>query len=192
MTDKKKNKTILIAVAVLVLAGASAYGFMNIEKLEVFVKKSTGSESQDLLALALGSEQAGDSDKALGYYQGFIDAHSDASTKTDPGVSTAYASMGNIYFKQFKYPKAIEYLKTALDHSNLYVDPNSQQVADQWFSLASIYDKQGEVKTALTHYKNSRDILVKLDGNTDKVDKVIDELEDYMVNANLHTRSSAS
>ena len=156
MTDKKKNKTILIAVAVLVLAGASAYGFMNIEKLEVFVKKSTGSESQDLLALAQGAEQAGDSDKALSYYQGFLDVHSDATTKTDPGLSTAYAGMGNIYFKQFKYPKAIEYLKKALDHSNLYVDPNSQQVADQWFSLASIYDKQGEVKTALSHYKNSR------------------------------------
>ena len=192
MTDKKKNKTILIAVAVLVLAGAGAYGFMNIEKLEVFVKKSTGSESQDLLALALGAEQAGDSDKALRYYQGFLDAHSDDSTKTDPGVSTAYAGMGNIYFKQFKYPKAIEHLKKALDHSNLYVDPNSQQVADQWFSLASIYDKQGEVQMALDNYKNSRNILVKLDGNTDKVNKVIDELEDYMVNANMHTRSSAS
>ena len=188
MTEKKKNKTILIAVVALVLAGAGVYGYMNIEKLEVLVKKSTGSDSQDLLALAKGAEQSGDYDKAMGYYQGYVSASSD----TDPGVGTAYAGMGSIYFKQFKYPKAIEYLKKALEHSNLYVNPKNEQVADQWFILASVYDKQGDIKLALDHYKNSRAILVKLDGNTDKVDKMIDELEDYMVNANLQTRSSAS
>lgn len=192
MTGKKKNKTILIAVATLVLAGAGVYGYMNMEKLEVLVKKSTGSDSRDLLALAQAAEQSGDYNKALGYYQGFVDVHSDATAKTDPAVGTAYASMGDIYLKQFKYNKAIEYLKKGLDLSTQYGDKNSQRTADQWFSLASIYDKQGEIKTALVNYKNSRDILVKLDGDTAKVDKVIDELEDYMVNANLQTHSSAS
>lgn len=187
MTGKKKNKTILIAVAALVLAGVGVYGYMNVEKLEVMVKKTTGSDSQDLLALAKTAEQDGDNDKALGYYQGFVSVHSD----TDPGVGTAYAGMGSIYLKQFKYPKAIEYLKKALDHSAQYAGKQSQQAADQWFILASVYDKQGEIKTALDHYKNSRAIQVKLDGDTGKVDKVIDELEDYMVNANLQTRSSS-
>ena len=191
MTGKKKNKTILIAVAALVLAGVGVYGYMNVEKLEVMVKKTTGSTSQDLLELAKGAEQSGDYDKALGYYQGFVDVHSDAPANTDPGVGIAYAGMGNIYLKQFKYPKAIEYLKKALDHSTQYAGKQSQQAADQWFSLASIYDKQGEIKTALDHYKNSRAIQVKLDGDTGKVDQVIDELEDYMVNANLQTRSSS-
>ena len=190
MTGKKKNKTILIAVAALVLAGVGVYGYMNMEKLEIMVKKTTGSDSQDLLALAKGAEQAGDNDKALDYYQGFLDVHSDAPANTDSGVGTAYAGMGNIYFKQFKYPKAIEYLKKALDHSTQYGGQQSQQAADHWFLLASVYDKQGEIKTALDHYKNSRDILAKLDGDTAKVDKMIDELEDYMVNANLQTRSS--
>ena len=188
MTGKKKNKTILIAVAALVLAGAGVYAYMNMEKLEVLIKKTTGSNSQDLLALAVEAEQSGDYDKALGYYQGFVDVHSDAPANTD--VGTAYASMGNIYLKQFKYPKAIEYLKKGLDHSTQYGGKNSQLTADHWFALASIYDKQGEIKTALNHYKNSRNILVKLDGDTGRVDKVIDELEDYMVNANLQSRSS--
>jgi tetratricopeptide (TPR) repeat protein len=186
MTGKKKNKTILIAVAALVLAGGGVYGYMNLEKLEILVKKTTGSDSQDLLALAKGAEQSGDYDKAMGYYQGYVSA----SSNTDPNVGTAYAGMGNIYFKQFKYNKAIEYLKKGLDHSTQYGDKNSQQTADRWFILASVYDKQGEIKTALDHYKNSRNILVKLEGDTSKVDKMIDELEDYMVNANLQTRSS--
>jgi len=190
MTGKKKNKTILIAVAALVLAGAGVYAYMNMEKLEVLVKKTTGSNSQDLLALAVEAEQSGDYDKALGYYEGFVDVHSDAPANTDPAVGTAYASMGDIYLKQFKYPKAIEYLKKGLDHSTQYGGKNNQLTADHWFALASIYDKQGEIKTALDHYKNSRNILVKLDGDTGRVDKVIDELEDYMVNANLQSRSS--
>ncbi len=189
MTGKKKSKTILIIVAALVLAGAGVYGYINMEKLEVLVKKTTGSDSQDLLALAQEAEQAGNNDKALDYYQGFLDVHSDAPANTDPGVGTAYAGMGNIYFKQFKYSKAIEYLKKALDHSTQYAGKQSQQAADRWFILASIYDKQGEIKTALDHYKNSRDIRAKLDGDTEKVDKVIDELENYMVNANLQTSS---
>ena len=190
MTGKKKNKTILIAVAVLVLAGVGVYGYMNVEKLEVMVKKTTGSNSQDLLALAKGAEQSGDYDKALDYYQGFVDVHSGAPAHTDPGVGIAYAGMGNIYFQQFKYPKAIEYLKKALDHSTQYAGKQSQQAADQWFILASVYDKQGEIKLALDHYKNNRDIEAKLGGDTEKVDTVIDELENYMVNANLQTRSS--
>lgn len=191
MTGKKKNKTILIVVAALVLVAAGVYAYINMEKLEVMVRKSTGSDSQDLLALAQKAEQAGNHDKALGYYQGFLDVHSAAPANTDPGVGTAYAGMGNIYFKQFKYPKAIEYFKKALDHSTQYVGKRSQQTADHWFYLASVYDKQGEVKMALDHYKNSRRIMAKLDKDTGKVDKVIDELEDYMVNANLQTRSSS-
>ena len=186
MTGKKKNKTILIIVAAVVLAGAGAYGFMNMETLEILAKKTTGSESQDLLAMAKEAEQNGDNDKAMGYYEGYANTHSD----TDPGVGTAYAGMGNIYLKQLKYPKALEYLKKALDHSNQYVGKQSQQTADHLFLLGSVYDKQGEIKTALDHYKNSRDILVKLDGDTEQVDKMIVALEDFMVNVNLQTSSS--
>ena len=46
------------------------------------------------------------------------------------------------------------------------------------------------MKEALEHYKNSRDIQSKLGRDTEKVDKVIDELENYMVNAKLQSRSS--
>jgi tetratricopeptide (TPR) repeat protein len=191
MTGKKKSKTILIAVATLILVGAGVYGYMNMEKLEVLVKKSTGSNTQDLLALAQAAEQSGDNDKALGYYQGFIDVNSDAPANTDPNVGIAYASMGNIYLKQFKYNEATEYLKKGLDHSTQHGGKDSTLTAEHWYSLASIYDKQGEVKTALEHYKNSRAILVKLDVDTGKVDKMIDELEDYMVNASLHTSSTS-
>ncbi len=191
MTGKKKNKTILIIVAALVLVGVGIYGFMNMEKLEILVKKSTGSDSRDLLALAVEAEQAGDSDKALEYYQGFLDVHSDAPANTDPSVGTAYAGMGNIYFKQFKYPKALDYLKKALDHSTQYAGKQSPQLADHWFYLAAVYDKQGDVKLALDHYKNSRSIQAKLGVDTGRVDTVIDELENYMVNANLQTRSSS-
>ncbi len=186
MIGKNKNKIILITVAALVLMGAGVYGYFNLEKLEVLIKKSTGSNSEDLLALAKQAESAGNHDKALDYYQGFVSAHSD----TDPDVGIAYAGIGNIYLKQFKYNKAIEYLKKGLDHSAKYAGKQSQQAADQWFILASVYDKQGEIQMALDHYKNSRDIQVKLGGDTGKVDKMIDELEDYMVNANLQTRSS--
>jgi tetratricopeptide (TPR) repeat protein len=105
-------------------------------------------------------------------------------------VGSVHASMGNIFFKKFKYSQAIEHFKKALDHSTQYGGKQSQQSADYWFALASVYDKQGEVKTALDHYKNCRDIQVKLGGDTGKVDQVIDELEDYMVNANLQSRSS--
>jgi tetratricopeptide (TPR) repeat protein len=191
MTGKKNNKTILITVAALVLMGAGVYVYFNFEKLEVLVKKSTGSDSRDLLALAVEAEQSGDYNKALDYYQGFLDVHSDAPANTDPGVGTAYAGIGNIHFKQFKYPKALEYLKKALDHSTRYSGQQSQQAADHWLFLAAVYDKQGEVKTALDHYKNSRNIQAKLGGDTAKVDTVIDELENYVVNANLQTSSSS-
>lgn len=191
MNGKKKNKIILITVAAIVLVGAGVFAYFNLEKLEVMAKKSAGSSSHDLLALASEAEQAGNFDKALDYYQGFLDVHSDAPANTDPGVGTAYAGMGNIYFKRFKYAKAIEYLKKALDHSSQYAGKQSQQTADHWFSLASVYDKQGEVKMALEHYKNSRNIQAKLGGDTAKVDTVIDELENYMVNANLQTSSSS-
>ena len=191
MTGMKKNKIILITVTALVLMGAGVYGYFNIEKLEIMAKKSSGSDSQDLLALAAKAEQAGNHDKALDYYQGFLDVHLDAPANADPGVGTAYAGMGNIYFKQFKYPKALDYLKKALDHSTQYAGKQSQQTADHWFYLAAVYDKQGEVKTALDHYKNSRNIQAKLGGDTGKVDTVIDELENYMVNANLHSSSAS-
>ena len=191
MNAKKKNKIILITVTALVLAGAGVYGYFNLEKLEMMAKKTSGSNSQDLLALAQKAEQAGHSDKAMDYYQGFLDVHSDAPANTDPGVGTAYAGMGNIYFKQFKYSKAIDYLNKALDHSTQYAGKQSLQTADHWFYLASVYDKQGEVKMALDHYKNSRNIQAKLGGDTGKVDTVIDELENYVVNANLHGSSTS-
>ena len=191
MTGKKKNKTILIIVAALVFSAAGVYGY--IKYLPEGAQEARKAEaSSNLLTKAKEAEQKGDVEEALEYYQEFLDVNAEPPSNTQPVVGTVYASMGNIYFKQFKYPKAIDYLKKALDHSTQYAGKQSQQVADQWFYLASIYDKQGEVKMALDHYKNSRNIHLKLGNDTGRMDKVIDELEDYMVNANLQTRSSAS
>jgi len=194
MTEKKKSNTLLIILAVVVLAAGGVYGYMK-----YFPGEGGSSEeskkaaiSENLLAKAQKAEQASDTDEALEYYQEFLEINAQPPDHKNPAVGGVYASMGNIYFKQFKYPKAIEYLKKALDHSTQYAGPQSLQMANHWFILASVYDKQGEIKTALDHYKNSRSILVKLDGDTSKVDKMIDELEDYMVNANLQTRPSAS
>jgi tetratricopeptide (TPR) repeat protein len=190
MIGKKKNKTILIIVAVLVLAGAGVYGYMKYLP-EGAKQARQAAVSENLLAKAKEAEQQGDTDEALEYYQEFLDVNAEPPSNTQPAVGTVYASMGNIYFKQFKYPKAIDYLKKALDHSTQYAGKQSPQVADHWFYLASVYDKQGEVKLALDHYKNCRSIQAKLGRDTGKVDIVIDELENYMVNANLHSRSSS-
>jgi tetratricopeptide (TPR) repeat protein len=189
MTGKKKNKTILIAVTALVLAGTGVYGYMKYLPEEA--RESRKAEvSENLLAKAKEAELQGDTDEALEYYQEFLDINAEPPSNTKPAVGSVHASMGNIFFKKFKYSQAIEHFKKALDHSTQYVGKQSQLSADHWFFLASVYDKQGEVKTALDHYKNSRDIQVKLGGDTEMVDKMIDELEDYMVNANLQSRSS--
>lgn len=190
MTGKKNNKTILISVvAALVLVGAGVYGYMKYLP-EESEQAHAAAVSEDLLAKAKQAELEGNTEDALEYYQDYLDINAEPPNNTNPAIGTVYASMGNIYFKQFKYPKAIDYLKKALDHSLQYAGKQSPQAADQWFYLASIYDKQGEVKLALDHYKNSRDIQAKLGRDTGKVDTVIDELEGYMVNANLQSRSS--
>jgi len=189
MTGKKKNKTILIAVAALVLVGAGVYGYMKYLPEESRQARAAA-VSEDLLAKAKEAEQQGNADDALEYYQEFLDINAKPPNNTQPAIGTVYASMGNIYFKQFKYPKAIDYLKKALDHSLQYAGKQSPQAADQWFSLATVYDKQGEVKLALDHYKNSRAIQARLGRDTGRVDTVIDELESYMVNASLQSRSS--
>ncbi len=190
MAEKMKNKIILIVIAALLFSAAGVYGY--IKYLPEGAQQARKAEvSNNLLAKAKEAEQKGDVEEALNYYQEFLEINAEPPQNTNPAIGTVYASMGNIYFKQFKYPKAIDYLKKALDHSTRYAGKQSQQVADQWFYLAAIYDKQGEVKMALDHYKNSRNIQVKLGKDTGRVDKVIDELEDYMVNANLQTRSTS-
>jgi tetratricopeptide (TPR) repeat protein len=188
-TEPKKNKTVLIIVAALALVGAGVYGYMKY--LPEGAKEARKAEvSENLLAKAKEAEQEGDTEEALEYYQEYLEVNAEPPSNTQPVVGTVYASMGNIYFKGFKYPKAIEYLQKALDHSLQYAGKQSPELADHWFYLAAVYDKQGEVKMALDHYKNSRDIQDKLGRDTGKVDKVIDELEDYMVNAKLQSRSS--
>ena len=190
MNGNKNKKIILIVAAVLVLGGAVAYGY--IKYLPEEAKQARQAKvSENLLAKAKKAEQQGDTEKALDYYQEFLDVNAEPPHNTRPAVGTVYASMGNIYFKQFKYAKAIDYLKKALDHSTQYVGKNSEAAGQHWFYLASVYDKQGEVKLALDHYKNSRNIQAKLGWDTGKVDTVIDELEDYMVNAKLQTRSAS-
>ena len=185
MKEKKKTDPKLIIIAAVVVIAAAVFAYMNMEKIEVMVKKTAGSESKDLLALAKEAEESGNTGKAIEYYEGFITA----ASESDPELGNAYGGMGKIYFKEFKYHRAIENFKKALDHSTQYIGKNSQEAARHWFSLAAIYDKQGEVKKALSHYKNSQAIKAKLGVDTDQVDQVIDELEDYMVNANLQTTS---
>jgi tetratricopeptide (TPR) repeat protein len=189
MAEKKNNKIVLIAVAALALVGASVYGYMKYlpERTQEARKVAV---SENLLTKAKQAEQEGNTDKALEYYQEYLEVNAAPPNDTQPVIGDVYASMGNIYFKQLKYPKAIEFLKKGLDHSSKYGDKNSLETAQNWFALAAIYDKQGEVQMALDNYKNSQAIQVKLGGNTERVDKVIDELEDYMVNAKLQTRSS--
>ena len=190
MSGKKNNKIILIVAVALVLVGVGAYGY--IKYLPEGAKQAHEAEvSQNLLAKAKEAEQQGNTEDALEYYQEFLDINAEPPNNTKPTIGVVYASMGNIYFKQFKYPKAIGYLKKALDHSTQYAGKQSAQTADHWYYLAAVYDKQGEVKMALDHYKNSRNIQAKLGTDTGKVDTVIDELEDYMVNAKLHNRSSS-
>ncbi len=185
MQGKKKVDPKIMIIGAVVVVAAAIFAYMNMEKIEIMVKKTAGSESKDLLALAMAAEEAGNTHKALEYYEGFVSS----ASESDPELGNAYGGIGNIYFKQFKYHKAIQNLQKALDHSTQYIGKNSQEAARHWFSLASIYDKQGEVKKALSHYKNSRAIKAKLGVDTDDVDRVIDELEDYMVNANLQTTS---
>jgi len=121
MSGKKKNKTILIAVAALVLVGAGVvYGYFKY--LPEGAKAARQAEvSENLLAKAKQAEQEGDTDAALEYYQEFLEINSEPPPNTDPAIGTVYASMGNIYFKTFKYTKAIDYLKKALNHSTQYV-----------------------------------------------------------------------
>jgi tetratricopeptide (TPR) repeat protein len=185
MAEKKNNKIVLIAVAALALVGASVYGYMKYLP-EGTQEARKVAVSENLLTKAKQAELEGNTDEALNYYQEYLEINNN----TQPAIGSVYASMGNIYFKQLKYPKAIEFLKKGLDHTSKYGDKNSLETAKNWFVLASIYDKQGEVQMALDNYKNSQAIQVKLGGDTGKVDKVIDELEDYMVNAKLQTRSS--
>lgn len=182
---KKSDPKIKIIAAVVVVVVVAITGYMNMEKIEIMVKKTTGSAPQDLLALAYEAEAAGDNDKAIGYYEGFISVQS----KDNPKVAAAYTGIGNIYLKEFKYHKAVLQFQKALDHTNEYGSKESQEAAAAWYSLGAVYDKQGEVKKALNHYKSSQTIQAKLGVDTDEVDQVIDELEDYMVNANLHTSS---
>jgi len=181
---KKLDPKIIIAAAVVVVVIA-VVAYMNMEKIEVMVKKTAGSESKDLLALAKDAEESGDTRKALQYYEGFISA----ASASDPDLGSAYGGIGSIHIKQKNYHKAIENFQKALDHSNQYLGKNSQEAAQYWFSLAAIYDLQGESTKALSHYKNSQSIKVKLGVDTEKVDQIVDELEEYMVNANLQTAS---
>ena len=183
--QKKVDPKIMIIGAV-VLVAAALFAYMNKETLEIMVKKTTGSETKDLLAMARAAEEGGDYDKALEYYNGYITVQ----PKEDPNLGNAYSGIGTIYFKQFKYHNAIQNFQKALDHSTQFIGPESQEVSEHWYSLAAIYDKQGEVKKALEHYKNSQAIKAKLGVDTDQVDQVILELEDYMVNANLESTTS--
>ena len=189
MKGNKNKKIIMIVAAVLVLGGAAAYGYIKYLPEETQQARQAKA-SENLLAKAKKAEQQGDTEQALEYYQEFLDFNAEPPHNTQPAVGTVYASMGNIYFKQFKYAKAIDYLKKALDHSTQYVGKESEQTGQHWYYLAAIYDKQGEVKLALDHYKHSRRIQAKLGRDTGKVDTVIDELENYMVNAELQTRSA--
>ena len=191
MTEKKKNSTLLIILAVAVLAGAAVYGYMK------YLPEEGGSEdskkaaiSEDLLAKAQKAEQAGDTEEALEYYQEFLEINAQLPDNKNSKVGGVYASMGSIYFKSFKYPKALEHFQKALDHALQHLGKRSQEAGERWFSLASIYDKQGEVKQALEHYQNSQAIQAKLGADTTEVDKLILQLEDYMVNVKLNSKTS--
>lgn len=192
MTEKKKSNTVLIIVLAVLVLGAVGYGYMKYSTETGGPGGSSGKATvnENLLAKAKQAEQAGDTDQALEYYQEFLTINAQPPDLKNPAVGTVHASMGNIYFKKFKYPKAIEHFKTALDHAILHIGKQSQEAGERWFSLASIYDKQGEVKTALEHYQNSRAIQAKLGEDTSDVDQVILALEDYMLNAKLQTQSS--
>ena len=191
MTEKKKSNTLLIILAVVVLAAGGVYGYMKYlpEEGGSGVSKKAAI-SENLLAKAQKAEQAGDTEEALEYYQEFLEINAEPPDYKNPKVGGVYASMGSIYFKKFKYAKALEHFQDALDHALQHIGKRSQEAGERWFSLASIYDKQGEVKQALEHYKNSQAIQSKLGADTTAVDKLILELEDYMVNVNLNSSAS--
>ncbi len=189
MTEKKKSNTLWIILAIAVLVGAAVYGYMKY--LPEGAKESRkAAVSENLLAKAKEAEQAGDIEEALEYYQEFLAINAQPPDNKNPAVGGVYASMGSIYFKSFKYPKALEHFQKALDHALQHIGKRSMEAGERWFSLASIYDKQGNVKKALEHYKNSQAIQNKLGADTTAVDKLILELEDYMVNVKLNSSGS--
>ncbi len=191
MTEKKKSNTVLIIVLAVLVLGVVGYGYMKYSTQTGPTGSNKAAVSENLLAKAKQAEQEGDTDQALEYYQEFLEINTQPQDYKNPAVGTVHASMGSLYFKKFKYPKAIEHFQDALDHALQNLGKNSRETGKRWFSLASIYDKQGEVKIALKHYQNSRAIQTKLGDDTSDVDQVILELEDYMVNAKLQTKSSS-
>ena len=190
MTEKKKSNTLWIILAIAVLAGAGVYGYMKYFPLEGPGESDKAAVSENLLAKAQKAEQAGDTEEALEYYQEYLEINAQPQDYKNPAVGTVHASMGNIYFKKFKYAKALEHFQKALDHALQHLGKRSQEAGERWFSLASIYDKQGDVKKALEHYQNSQTIQNKLEADTTAVDRLILELEDYLVNVKLNSKAS--
>ncbi len=190
MTEKKKSTTLWIILAVVILAAAGVYGYMKYLPLEGPGGSDKAAVSEDLLAKAQKAEQAGDTEEALEYYQEFLAINAQPPDNKNPKVGGVYASMGSIYFKSFKYPKALEHFQKALDHALQHIGKRSMEAGERWFSLAAIYDKQGDVKKALEHYQNSQAIQNKLGADTTAVDKLILQLEDYLVNVKLNSKAS--
>ena len=191
MTAKKKSNTVLIVALAALVLGIVGYGYM---KYSVNFTGSGGAErraqvNQDLLAKAKKAEQEGDTESALEYYQEFLQINAKPEDYKNPDVGAVHASMGAIYFKKFKYAKAQTHFQDALDHAVKFLGKQSREAGERWFSLAAIYDKQGDVKNALEHYKNSQAIQAKLGDDTADVDKVILQLEDFMLNAKLQSSS---
>ncbi len=190
MTEKKKSNTVLIILAVVILAAAGVYGYMKYLPLEGPGGSDKAAVNENLLAKAKQAEQAGDTEEALEYYQEYLEINAQPQDYKNPAVGTVHASMGSIYFKKFKYAKALEHFQDALDHALQYIGKRSQEAGERWFSLASIYDKKGDVKKALEHYQNSQAIQNKLGADTTAVDKLILQLEDYLVNVKLNSKAS--
>ena len=190
MTEKKKSNTLWIILAIAVLAAAGVYGYMKYFPLEGPGGSDKAAVSENLLAKAQKAEQAGDTEEALEYYQEFLAINAQSPDHKNPAVGGVYASMGSIYFKSFKYPKALEHFQKALDHALQHIGKRSQEAGERWFSLAAIYDKQGDVKKALEHYQNSQAIQNKLGADTTAVDKLVLQLEEYMVNVKLNSKAS--
>jgi hypothetical protein len=89
MTGKKKNKTILIAVAALVLAGAGVYGYMKYLP-EGTQEARKAAVSENLLAKAKQAELEGNTDGALKHYQEFLDVNAESPNNTQPAIGGVY------------------------------------------------------------------------------------------------------
>jgi len=95
-------------------------------------------------------------EKALKYYMLYIQEN-EAKGK-DANLATSYHNIGNVYYSQGEYRKALEYHLKSLDTRKSVFGNNHPHTATSYHNIGIVYDTQGEYKKALGYYLKSLDI----------------------------------